>query len=83
MSRELREMLAIEREPDPLDQTIRASEIDIAVCLYNLMAKKEEGKGNGKCQECSQPISQRRLIAIPNALRCTPCQARWERENLQ
>ncbi len=83
MSEELRSLLVWEREPDPLDGTIRASEIDLAVRLHNMTTAKEEGKGNGKCHECHKDIPEKRLAAVPNALRCVRCQGLWERENLQ
>lgn len=82
-TREFRELLALERESDPLDQTILASEIDIAIYVHNMTAKKETERGNGKCRKCRRPISEKRLAAVPGALRCVSCQEGWEKENLQ
>ena len=39
------------------------------------------GDGNyGQCHECSGPIAPGRLIALPFAVRCTPCEMRHEAE---
>jgi RNA polymerase-binding transcription factor DksA len=35
----------------------------------------------GACEDCKQAISPERLEARPTALRCAPCQARYEREH--
>lgn len=34
----------------------------------------------GTCEDCKEAISPKRLEARPTARRCTPCQARHERE---
>ena len=34
----------------------------------------------GKCVECQQPISEKRLQSYPNATRCLPCQEVAEEE---
>ena len=33
----------------------------------------------GKCQECGRPIPGRRLLTVPEATLCVPCQERQER----
>ncbi len=83
MSSELRDLLTTQREPDPLDERVRLTELDVAVFIHNLTAKKELERGNGTCRGCRQPIPEKRLAAVPGALRCTPCQENWEKENLQ
>lgn len=35
----------------------------------------------GICEDCDETISPKRLEARPTARRCTPCQARYEREH--
>jgi len=35
--------------------------------------------GRRCCLDCEEPISEKRLTANPDAVRCTPCQARKER----
>ena len=37
----------------------------------------------GSCFECKREISERRLQALPFAVRCQPCQDQRERERLQ
>jgi len=37
----------------------------------------------GSCFECKREISDRRLYALPFAVRCQPCEDRRERERLQ
>ncbi len=35
----------------------------------------------GLCEDCSRPIGDERLEALPTATRCVRCQAEWEQTN--
>lgn len=35
-------------------------------------------EGYGRCSECGEPIPPKRLVAVPDATTCVPCQARLE-----
>lgn len=35
--------------------------------------------GNGECEDCGAAIDPGRLLAIPGALRCAPCQCVHDR----
>jgi DnaK suppressor protein len=36
----------------------------------------------GICEDCSKPIGDERLSALPDSTRCVSCQAEWEAGNL-
>lgn len=48
--------------------------------LREIAAARERMAGGdyGVCQDCGIDIPYERLLAQPTALRCTPCQARYE-----
>ena len=46
----------------------------------NLALKKMEEGTYGRCEVCDEVINPARLKAHPFAVRCTPCQEAWERD---
>ena len=79
-----RENIAIEHTADPLDTTQRALELEMATRnldrnanlvrqIRDAMARVENGE-YGICLECEEPISQKRLAALPWAALCIQCQ---------
>lgn len=80
----LRREVTIEGEADPLDQTLSASQRDLAALgleltgqkrkdLYAALSRLEDGS-YGTCESCGEDISPKRLAAIPWASNCISCQ---------
>lgn len=79
-----REGIVIQQSPDALDQTQFAAERDLTVSLLNREtqmfrrvrgALRRMGDGTyGLCLNCEEPISPRRLRAVPWAELCLECQ---------
>jgi RNA polymerase-binding transcription factor len=79
-----REAIAIENGGDELEKLIGASERELAVrTLESGSAKLKEIRAAlrridegtyGTCEECEDPISPRRLAALPSAALCIQCQ---------
>ena len=81
--------IVIQQAPDALDQTQLAAERDLTVTLLNRESKlsrriqgalrrMEEGD-YGICLACEEPISVKRLQAVPWAELCLGCQERSDR----
>ncbi len=78
--------LVIQQSPDDLDQTQFATERDLAVSLLNRdtqMSRRVKGALRrmeagtyGTCLACEEPISVKRLQAVPWAELCLHCQER-------
>jgi len=86
-----REDLQIEHLADPLDQIRSNADRELAVQRVDQQARLiheiqaalaglEEGV-YGVCQQCEEPISQKRLDAVPWATLCVKCQTRAEAEH--
>lgn len=46
------------------------------------MAREALAEGRyGLCVDCGEPIPERRLESLPDALRCVPCQSRVDRRS--
>jgi len=83
-----REELHIDYEADPLDQVRSSTDREIAVHRVDQRARlihdirlalaKVEDHSYGTCEECEEPISRRRLDAIPWARLCIGCQSAKE-----
>ena len=78
--------IVIQQSPDALDQTQFAAERDLVVSLLNresqmvrrvqgALQRMEDGT-YGICTECEDPISSKRLQAVPWARLCLGCQER-------
>ncbi len=67
---EMLQVLASQRNRGQKELVTRLDE-----ALARLAAAPEDF---GLCQECEEPIPPRRLVVMPWALRCAPCQARRE-----
>jgi DnaK suppressor protein len=78
--------IVIEQTPDALDQVQFATERDLAVALLNrdckmsrrvqeALGRMEDGR-YGVCLACEDPISDKRLQAVPWAEFCLGCQER-------
>jgi len=71
------DMAEEEREDDEVAQTVAV--------LQERFRAVEEGLARlrrgtyGLCQDCQKPIPQKRLDALPSAIRCAPCQTAFER----
>src|SRR4051812_20743083 len=81
-----REDIVIQQAPDALDQTQLAAERDLTVSLLNresrlsrrvkgALRRMEDGD-YGVCLACEEPISVKRLQAVPWAELCLGCQER-------
>ncbi len=46
-----------------------------------LMRRKHNDEEFGLCEECGEPIPIQRLMVLPDATFCVPCQGRLERRN--
>jgi DnaK suppressor protein len=80
--------LQIERLADPLDQIQSHSEREIAIhrldhqaqlihAIESAIAKISTGE-YGVCENCEEPISSKRLDAVPWATMCVACQSEAE-----
>ncbi len=84
-----REDLYIERQADSIDDIINATNRDFAVMQINRNARslreidaaleRVEDGTYGMCADCEEPISPRRLAAIPWATLCVRCQENADR----
>lgn len=78
--------IVVEQTPDALDQVQFANERDLAVTLLNHNCKmsrrvqqalgRMENGVYGLCLACEDPISEKRLQALPWAELCLGCQER-------
>ncbi len=84
-----REDLYIERQADSIDEIVEASSRDFAVMRINRNARslrdieaaidRVDDGTYGMCGDCEEPISPRRLAAIPWATLCVRCQENADR----
>ena len=88
-----RDGIAVETSADQMDQIQYATERDMAIrnvdrdsaLLRNVRAalrRIDEG-GFGTCLECDSAISPKRLLALPWAPYCMPCQEARDRDRLE
>jgi DnaK suppressor protein len=84
-----RDDIAIEKSPDAIDEVQRAAERELAIrnldrdsrLLRNVRAairRIDEGS-YGVCAHCDEPISPKRLAAVPWASLCIRCQEAFDR----
>ena len=83
-----RDAIAIEQSAEQLERRLRASERELA--MHNLekeMTKLREVRAAlrridvgtyGICEECEEPISPKRLAAVPAAAFCIRCQETFD-----
>jgi DnaK suppressor protein len=86
-----RDTIAIEHSADPVDTTQRALEREMAtrgldrsatlVRQIRAALDRVDRKEYGVCLECEEPISQKRLAAIPWAALCIGCQEEADGQN--
>lgn len=86
-----KEEIAIERNAELLDEIQRTSDREIAMASMTrdwhtatLVAEAVDRIATGDygfCAECEEPISERRLNAIPWAKFCIRCQEEADRKN--
>ena len=84
------ESIAIERPPDSMDELVLANERDLTVEKLNretfLLRQVADALDRiaageyGICLECEEPISAKRLAALPWAALCLACQEAADRE---
>lgn len=84
------EEIAIERTPDSMDELVLANERDLTVERLNretlLLRQVADALDRiatgdyGICLECEEPISVKRLTALPWASLCLSCQEAADRE---
>lgn len=89
-SRRDAEGIAIERTPDSMDELVLANERDLTVERLNresfLLRQVADALDRiaageyGSCLECEEPISAKRLAALPWAPRCLACQEAADRD---
>src|SRR5258707_780179 len=86
-----RDSIAVEQTADPLDTTQRALEREMATRSLDrnatlirhiraAMARIDRGD-YGVCLECEQPISSKRIAAVPWAPLCIHCQEQADHTN--
>jgi DnaK suppressor protein len=78
------ESIAVERVADSMDEVILANERHLALCaltreslVYRQVSAAIERLASGtfgSCLQCDEPISERRLQALPWAALCLRCQ---------
>lgn len=79
--------------PDPGDQSFANLSVDLGNAavtrdLHELraveLARKRMDSGTyGECASCGYPIPFERLMAMPAAERCAPCQQNFERTHIE
>jgi DnaK suppressor protein len=85
-----REPIAVTREPDPVDDGLQLAAREVATDLMRkdrellhqveaALVRLRDGSW-GICSSCGEPISERRLAAVPWAELCVECQALAEEE---
>ena len=85
-----RETIKVETFADPLDQLSSAANRELAIHLVDrnsrlaseirsALARIDDGT-YGLCESCDEPISAKRLDAVPWARLCVSCQSRQEAE---
>lgn len=84
-----REDIEIARFADPFDQVSadqlreqaegEASRVDARVKEIDAALRRIKDGSYGECEECSEPIAERRLKAIPEARLCISCAEEVER----
>lgn len=60
---------------------VRMAEIDIDHNTLNLIQEAEQRMSEGAygiCLDCDEPIARERMFALPMAVRCAPCQEKFE-----
>ncbi len=86
-----REDIAIEQSPEVIDGIQRVIERELALdsmsrswktarMVDDALARIDDGT-YGACQQCEEPISERRLKAIPWAKYCLACQEKADRKD--
>ncbi len=73
-----------ERGSDNFAQSLMVrilQDCDAEVCDINLALEKIEQGAYGKCENCSRPISAKRLKALPFARLCIECRQQEERRS--
>lgn len=83
------EQIAIERAADEMDELVLANERELAIETLSRQAgllsqvkralERIEDGSYGDCEECEEPISPRRLAALPWATLCIRCQEKEDR----
>ena len=76
LSEEVDAMIAA--EGGELQTALLARLLDRAAALAEALNRLDSGS-YGVCVACDEEISQKRLLAVPEALRCTRCQEEAER----
>lgn len=64
-------------EREELQNAELERDLDELAAVESALVRLDDGS-YGTCIDCGQPIDARRLIAVPSALRCMACQARYE-----
>jgi len=86
-----RENIEIEQMADPIDQVRSSTDRELTIQrldqqahliheIQSALARIEEGS-YGSCEQCDQPISPKRLEALPWARLCVKCQSAAELES--
>ena len=64
------------------DATQTMSDKEIASAIDRLLEDRgdagDPAAADGRCADCGKPIGDERRKALPSAVRCVTCQARWE-----
>lgn len=86
------EKIVIERAADEMDELVLATERELAIETLSRQAgllsevtkalSRIEDESYGTCEECEEPISPRRLAALPWASLCIRCQEKEDRRSI-
>jgi DnaK suppressor protein len=88
----MRGTISIEPSADPIDEVQSAADRELAIESLDLksallaqvrsaLCRIDSGE-YGRCEECDEPISPRRLEALPWATRCIRCQEIIEKQQV-
>ncbi len=85
------EKIVIERAADEMDELVLATERELAIETLSRQAgllsqvttalERIDDQSYGICEECEEPISPRRLNALPWASLCIRCQEKEDRRS--
>jgi RNA polymerase-binding transcription factor DksA len=68
----------MERFADELDLAQMRTDLAIELAIAEICRRTREGEGRLDCRDCRGEIPRGRLLYVPNAQRCAPCQERHE-----
>jgi phage/conjugal plasmid C-4 type zinc finger TraR family protein len=68
----------MEKHADLLDLAQAHTARETEMRIHAIRERRHTGQGTKSCTDCGAPIPESRRDRVPNARRCTPCEARQE-----